>query len=47
MSRAGRSVQSRRRRKATISRAKGYRGNANSKYRAAKQALLVTVSLAR
>lgn len=40
MSAAGRSVPSRKRRKATIARAKGYRGNANSKYRAAKQALL-------
>lgn len=38
--RATNSVASRRRRKATIARAKGYRGEANSGYKRAKEALL-------
>ena len=46
MSRAKRSVPSRRRRKATIARAKGYRGGANSKYRRAKETLLKADSYA-
>ncbi|MBI5309882.1 MAG: 50S ribosomal protein L20 [Actinobacteria bacterium] len=40
------SVASRRRRKATIARAKGYRGEANSGYKRAKEALLKADSYA-
>ncbi len=40
MTRSTNSVASRRRRKAVIARAKGYRGEANSGYKRAKEALL-------
>ena len=46
MTRATNSVASRRRRKKVIARAKGYRGEANSGYKRAKEALLKADSYA-
>ena len=46
MSRVRRSVNSRRKRKATLARAKGYRGQAHSSYKRAKEALLKADSYA-
>ncbi len=46
MTRATNSVASRRRRKKTIARAKGYRGEANSGYKRAKEALMKADSYA-
>jgi large subunit ribosomal protein L20 len=46
MSRVSRSVNSRRKRKATLARTKGYRGQAHSSYKRAKEALLKADSYA-
>jgi large subunit ribosomal protein L20 len=46
VSRVRRSVNSRRKRKATLARAKGYRGQAHSSYKRAKEALLKADSYA-
>jgi large subunit ribosomal protein L20 len=46
MSRVGRSVNSRKKRKATLARTKGYRGQAHSSYKRAKEALLKADSYA-
>jgi large subunit ribosomal protein L20 len=46
MSRVKRSVHARKKRRATLARAKGYRGEAHSSYRRAKEALLKADSYA-
>ena len=46
MSRVGRSVNSRKRRRETLERTKGYRGQAHSSYKRAKEALLKADSYA-
>jgi large subunit ribosomal protein L20 len=46
VSRAGHSVTSRKKRRATLQRAKGYRGQAHSSYKRAKEALLKADSYA-
>ena len=46
MSRVKRSVHARKKRRATLERAKGYRGQASSSYRLAKEALLKADSYA-
>ncbi len=46
MSRVKRSVHARKKRRATLERAKGFRGEANSNYRRAKEALLKADSYA-
>ena len=46
MSRVSRSVNSRKKRKATLARTKGYRGQAHSSYKRAKEALLKADSYA-
>jgi large subunit ribosomal protein L20 len=46
MSRVKRSVQARKKRRATLERAKGYRGEAHSSYKRAKEALLKADSYA-